>query len=152
MGGGDTRDLDSIPGLGRSLEEGTGNPLQYSFLPGESYGQKSWWATVHWVAKESHRRVLSTICYICMGVGGGQQFPPPPPSNFLQHQQSVLQFNSVLTLITGQRAHQSPQVKGLVSQDCTLHSPTYPHSLLKPVTSPGWHLCFWSTGYRWGFK
>ena len=75
-----------------------------------------------------------------------------PPSNFLQHQQSVLQFNSVLTLITGQRPHQSPQVKGLVSQDCTLHSPTYPHSLLKPVTSPGWHLCFWSTGYRWGFK
>ena len=25
-------DLDSIPGLGKSLKEGNGNPLQYSFL------------------------------------------------------------------------------------------------------------------------
>ena len=29
---GDTRDLGSIPGLGRSLGEGKGNPLQYSGL------------------------------------------------------------------------------------------------------------------------
>ena len=32
---GDTRDVDSIPGLGRSLGGGHGNPLQYS-CPGES--------------------------------------------------------------------------------------------------------------------
>ena len=29
---GDTRDLGLIPGLGRSLEGGNGNPLQYSCL------------------------------------------------------------------------------------------------------------------------
>ena len=29
---GDTGDLSSIPGLGRSLGEGNGNPLQYSCL------------------------------------------------------------------------------------------------------------------------
>ena len=29
---GDARDADSIHGLGRSLEEGNGNPLQYSCL------------------------------------------------------------------------------------------------------------------------
>ena len=29
---GDTRDVGSIPGLGRSPEEGHGNPLQYSCL------------------------------------------------------------------------------------------------------------------------
>ena len=29
---GDTRDVGSIPGLGRSLAEGNGNPLQYSCL------------------------------------------------------------------------------------------------------------------------
>ena len=32
-------DLGSIPGLGRSLGEGNGNPLQ-EFLPGESHGQR----------------------------------------------------------------------------------------------------------------
>ena len=29
---GDTRDSGSIPGLGRPLGEGNGNPLQYSWL------------------------------------------------------------------------------------------------------------------------
>ena len=29
---GDTGDMGSIPGLGRSPKEGNGNPLQYSFL------------------------------------------------------------------------------------------------------------------------
>ena len=29
---GDARDMGSIPGLGKSLEEGNGNPLQYSCL------------------------------------------------------------------------------------------------------------------------
>ena len=32
---GDTRDMGLIPGSGRSLEEGKGNPLQYS-CPGNS--------------------------------------------------------------------------------------------------------------------
>ena len=31
-------DLGLIPGLGRSPGEGNGNPIQYSFLPGESHG------------------------------------------------------------------------------------------------------------------
>ena len=31
----------SIPGLGRSPGGGLGYPLQYSFLPGESHGQRS---------------------------------------------------------------------------------------------------------------
>ena len=37
---GDTGDMDSIPGLGKSPGEGNGNPLQYSCL-GESHGQRS---------------------------------------------------------------------------------------------------------------
>jgi len=37
-------DLGSIPGLGRSLGEGNGNPLQYSCL--ENYmAREAWWAT-----------------------------------------------------------------------------------------------------------
>ena len=43
-------DLGSIPGSGRSLGEGHGNPLQYSCL-GNSMDRELWWVTVHRVAK-----------------------------------------------------------------------------------------------------
>ena len=44
------RDLGSIPGLGRSLGEGNGNPFQYFCLENSMDGG-TWWATVHGVAK-----------------------------------------------------------------------------------------------------
>ena len=47
---GDTGDVGSIPGLGRSLGEGKGNPLQYSCL-GNPMDRGAWWATLHGVAK-----------------------------------------------------------------------------------------------------
>ena len=47
-------DLSSIPGLGRSPGEGTGNPLQYSCLENPMDGG-AWWATVHGVAKSQTR-------------------------------------------------------------------------------------------------
>ena len=43
---GNTGDMGSIPGLGRSTGEGTSNPLQYSFL-GNPMDREAWWATVH---------------------------------------------------------------------------------------------------------
>ena len=45
-------DEGSIPGLGRSLGEGNGNPLQYSCL-GNALDRGAWWAGVHGVTKES---------------------------------------------------------------------------------------------------
>ena len=45
-------DAGSIPGLGRSLGEGNGNPLQFSCL-GNLVDGGAWWATVHGVTKES---------------------------------------------------------------------------------------------------
>ena len=47
---GDTRDMDSIPRLGRSPGVGNGNPLQYSCLD-NSMDREAWWATVLGVAK-----------------------------------------------------------------------------------------------------
>ena len=44
-------DLGSIPGSGRSLGEGNGNPLQYSCL-GNPMDRGAWWATL-WGCKES---------------------------------------------------------------------------------------------------
>ena len=44
------RDLDSIPGLGRSPGEGNGNPLQYSCLE-NPMERGAWQGTVHWVTK-----------------------------------------------------------------------------------------------------
>ena len=42
---GDARDIDSIPGWGRSPGEGNGNPLQYFCLE-NPMDRKAWWATV----------------------------------------------------------------------------------------------------------
>ena len=39
-----------IPGSGRSLGEGSGNPLQYPCLE-NPMDRGAWQATVHWVAK-----------------------------------------------------------------------------------------------------
>ena len=47
---GDTEDMGSVPGLGRSPGEGNGNPLQYS-CQGNSMDKGDWQATVHGVAK-----------------------------------------------------------------------------------------------------
>ena len=47
---GDARDKGSIPGSGRSLGVGNGNPLQYS-CPGNPTDRGAWRVTVHGVAK-----------------------------------------------------------------------------------------------------
>ena len=51
------RDLGSIPGSGRFLGEGHGNPLQYSYLE-NPMDRGAWWATVHGAVKSWTR--LST--------------------------------------------------------------------------------------------
>ena len=43
-------DAASVPGLGKSPGEGSGNPLQYSCL-GNSMDREAWRATVHEAAK-----------------------------------------------------------------------------------------------------
>ena len=55
-------DVGLIPGLGRSLGEGNGNPLQYSCLENPMDG-RAWWATVHGVAEldmteDVHRHLM----------------------------------------------------------------------------------------------
>ena len=47
---GDIRDVDSIPGLGRSPGDGHGKPLQYSYLE-NPMDREAWWTIVHRVAK-----------------------------------------------------------------------------------------------------
>ena len=47
---GDIRDMDLIPGSGRSSGEGNGNPFQYSCL-GNHMDRGAWWNTVHGVAE-----------------------------------------------------------------------------------------------------
>jgi len=51
---GDTGDVGSIPGQGRSPEGGNGNLLQYSCL-GNPMDREAWQATVHGVAKSQAR-------------------------------------------------------------------------------------------------
>ena len=47
-------DLGLIPGSEKSLGEGNGYPLQYSFLE-NSMDREAWWATVHGVTKSQTR-------------------------------------------------------------------------------------------------
>ena len=47
---GDTREADSIPGLGRSPGGGNGNPRQYTCLE-NPMDRGAWWAKVHGVTK-----------------------------------------------------------------------------------------------------
>ena len=56
----DIRDASSIPGSGRSLGEGNGNPLQYSCLENPMDRGASW-ATVHEVAQLDMTETISTV-------------------------------------------------------------------------------------------
>ena len=58
---GDTGDLSSIPGSGRSLGGGNGDPLQYSCL-GNPIDREAWWATFHGVTKSQTR--LGTLAHM----------------------------------------------------------------------------------------
>ena len=59
---GNSRDAGSTPGLGRSPDEGHGNPLQSTCLE-NPMDIGAWWATVHGVAKSwtclsTHKQVI----------------------------------------------------------------------------------------------
>ena len=54
-----------IPGVGRSLGEGNGNPLQYSCLR-SPMDRGAWWATVYEVTRVGHDLLTK---------------PPPPQPN-----------------------------------------------------------------------
>ena len=65
---GDAREVSSIPGSGRSPEDGNGNPLQYSCL--ENFMDRgAWWAIVHGVEKSwawqsdwTHTHTQNGVC------------------------------------------------------------------------------------------
>ena len=61
----DVRDAVSILGLGRSLEEGHGNPLQYSCLE-NPMDRGAWQATVHGVTESGTRLSMNVgiLCYV----------------------------------------------------------------------------------------
>ena len=65
---GDVRDVDLIPGSGRSPRGGRGNPLQYSCLE-NPMDRGAWQAIVHGVAKSWTRlKQLSRHMHVCVCV------------------------------------------------------------------------------------
>ena len=68
----DERDAISIPGSGRCLGEGNGNPLLYSCLK-NSMDRETWWATVHgatkswtWLSTHTHTHTHTTDLHIAV--------------------------------------------------------------------------------------
>ena len=61
--GGESRDVSLIPGSGRSPEEGTGNPLQYSCL-GNLMDRGAWWATFHGVTNSQTQQNTHTYIWL----------------------------------------------------------------------------------------
>ena len=85
----DPGDMGLIPGLGRSLGEGTGNPLQHSCLK-NPMDRGAWRTTVHSVAKSPTRlskqarptplgRVLPLFCLRFGPSPAPFRLVPPPP-------------------------------------------------------------------------
>ena len=65
---GNTRDMDSVPRLGRSPGVGNGNPLQYSCLENPT-DRGAWRATVHGIAELDTAEPLSTqpvLLFLCV--------------------------------------------------------------------------------------
>ena len=56
-------DMTSIPELGRSHGEGSGNPHENSCLE-NSMDRGAWWATIHEVAKSQTRLVTSVLVIV----------------------------------------------------------------------------------------
>ena len=82
---GDIRDWGSVPGWGRSPEEGRGNPLQYSCLENPIL-RGTWQSTSPWGWKESKTNERVLVQFNCSVVSdslwphGPQQARPPCPS------------------------------------------------------------------------
>ena len=78
---GDERGVGSIPGLGRSLAGGHGNPLQYSCLENPT-DRGAWRATVQGGPKESDTtKVLSTHCVVSCSTVSNSETPWTQGSN-----------------------------------------------------------------------
>ena len=64
---GNSRDVASVPGLGRSPGGGNGNPLQYSCL-GNPTDREVWRATVHGVAKSWTQLIMPSSVLLLLVV------------------------------------------------------------------------------------
>ena len=81
-------DPGSIPGLGRSLGEGNGNPLQYSCLENPLEGG-AWYVTVHGVAKSRTQLSNFTFWLLCLELFFSTRFSQKCPISVRRLDQQI---------------------------------------------------------------
>ena len=94
---GNPRDVDSIPGLGRSPGGGNGNRLQY-FCMGNSMDRGAWRATVHGVGKSETRLSACAHTHTFSVVGGCSLYCRMFSNIFVLHPLDVSSNYSVVKL------------------------------------------------------
>ena len=115
-------DASLIPGSGRSLGEGIGNPLHYSCLE-NSVDRGAWWATVHRDTTEQHTHTDTTSCFSF-------------PTLLVQYNPNYLSktWKDSFTLTTKENPH---SLAWWSRPFKTWPPPTFPVPLLATPTPPG---------------
>ena len=122
-------DLGSITGLGRSPEEGNGNPLQYSCQENPMDGE-AWQATVHEVAKS--RTWLSNFTFTFSFTLALASFKPSSPHHPERRTMAQPCLNTWLSLYHSKLKSQTPKksiTTRVLSSIHFLFSPSRSYSL-----------------------
>ena len=131
----ETRDVGSVPELGRSPGEGNGTPV---FLPGESHGQRSWVGCSPWGCKESD--TTEATQHVAQHWGMMKPICLNSYTNFLNLKPNI--FSIVLV-------HLSCYNKNIITYNWVANKAVYPSQFWRPRSPSSRRQHFVTGSNRW---